>query len=88
MKKLLIAIGLASALVLGVQAAETESKKKQPSAAAEQKAARKALIEKYDTNKNGRLDKKERSQMTPEDATKWENSPAAKKKATEEAAPK
>ena len=86
MKKLLLAISLTCALVLATSAAEGDAKKK-PSAEAEQKANRKALIEKYDTNKNGRLDKEERSKMTPEDQEKWNNSPAEKKKAPEAAKP-
>jgi GH35 family endo-1,4-beta-xylanase len=89
MKKLLIATFLTCALAVAASAAEGDTKppgepKKKATPAAEQKAARKELIEKYDTNKNGRLDKGERSKMTPEDQTKWENAPAAKKKPAEE----
>lgn len=81
MKKLLIAVCLTCVLAGAAQAAEGETKKK-PSV--EQKTLRKELIEKYDTNKNGRLDKEERSKMTAEDQEKWNSiSPAPKKKAGE-----
>ena len=36
----------------------------------EQKAARKALLEKYDTNKDGKLDKEERAKVSVEDKAK------------------
>ena len=82
MKKLWIAVVLATAFTFSVTAAEGEAKPENKDAAAkkkseksalaaEQKALRKELTEKYDTNKNGRLDKKEKSAMTPEDLEKW-----------------
>lgn len=37
----------------------------------EQKQERKALIEKYDLNKDGKLDKDEMAKMTQEDKDKW-----------------
>lgn len=88
MKKLLIATFLTCALTVAATAAEGDTKppgeaKKKATPAAEQKAARKELIEKYDTNKNKRLDKEERSKMTAEDQAKWEST-APKKKAAEE----
>jgi GH35 family endo-1,4-beta-xylanase len=83
MKKLLTAMTLTAALTIGATAAEGDHKpedapaKKKPTLSAEQKALKKELTEKYDTNKNNRLDKEERSKMTPEDAKKWESvSPA------------
>lgn len=86
MKKLIIATCLTCALVVAASAAEGEAKKeKKPSPAAEQKALRKELVDKYDTNKNSRLDKKERAQMTPEDLEKWNNLAAAAKKKSEAA---
>ena len=39
-----------------------------------------AIIAKYDTNKDGRLDKEERAKMTPEDAAKLPPPPDRKKK--------
>jgi len=41
------------------------------------KAAKAEMLAKYDTNKDGKLSKKERAAMTPEDAAKL---PAKKKK--------
>ncbi|HON08804.1 MAG TPA: hypothetical protein PLW02_11970 [Verrucomicrobiota bacterium] len=39
---------------------------------AEQKQERKALIDKYDLNKDGKLDKDEIAKMTQEDKDKWQ----------------
>lgn len=84
MKKLIIAVCLASVFAVTARAAEGEIKKedgekKKPTA--EQKALRKELTEKYDTNKNGRLDKEEKSKMTSEDAEKWKSiTPSPRKK--------
>ncbi|MGC3961483.1 MAG: hypothetical protein QM813_27225 [Verrucomicrobiota bacterium] len=94
MKKLLITIALAAAFACYSNAAEGEAKNENKDAAAkkksekpeksapgaEQKALRKELTEKYDANKNGRLDKEEKSKMTPEDQEKW-NSVASTAKA-------
>jgi opacity protein-like surface antigen len=84
MKKLLIAAGLTCALALAANAAEGEAKKegsehKNSAPGQEQKAIRKELTEKYDTDKSGRLDKEERAKMTPEDAEKWKNAAPPKK---------
>ena len=38
----------------------------------EQKALRKEMLEKYDTNKDGKLDKKERAKISKEDQEKLE----------------
>lgn len=83
MKKLIIAACFTCALAIAANA-EGEAKK----AAApgqEQKAIRKELTEKYDTDKNGKLNKEEKSKMTAEDLAKW-NSAAPKKKEAGEAA--
>ena len=67
MKKLLtIASCVACALALTISALAQE--KKEPTE--EQKKLQKELLEKYDTNKDGKLDKEERSKMTPEDQDK------------------
>lgn len=88
MKKLIIALCLTCAVAVAARAAEGEAKKETTEKAkptAEQKALRKELTDKYDTNKNGKLDKEERSKMTAEDQEKWKSiAPAPKKK---EAAP-
>ena len=47
----------------------------------EQKAQRKALIEKYDANKDGKIDKDERAKMSKEDKEKWQSFGGGKKKA-------
>ena len=89
MKLLFIAACLTCALGLAANAAEGDAKKegsehKSTAPGQEQKAIRKELTEKYDTDKSGRLDKEERAKMTPEDAEKWKNAaPAKKDKATE-----
>jgi hypothetical protein len=85
MKKLLTTIAVAAAFVVTVNAADDNAKKdaapekKNNSHSAEQKALHKELMGKYDTNKNGYLDKEEKSKMTPEDQKKW-NSVASSNK--------
>lgn len=69
MKKLVIALaGLlcAGALVAHAQDAKPPKKK----LTAEQKALRKEMLEKYDTDKNGKLDKTERASISKEDREK------------------
>lgn len=87
MKKILIIVTLACVTAIAARAGETEvkpePKEKKSAPSAEQKAARKELVEKYDANKNGRLDKEERSKMTPEDQEKWKNLAGSKKKEKE-----
>ncbi|HWF19909.1 MAG TPA: hypothetical protein VG754_11605 [Verrucomicrobiae bacterium] len=50
----------------------------------EQKALKKEMLEKYDTNKDGKLDKDERAKMTPEDKAKWSKAFPHKKKKTDD----
>ena len=77
MKKLLATLlGLTCAMALTVNAAEGEKAKPTP----EQKAERKALIEKYDANKDGKVDKEERGKMSKEDKDKWASLGGGKKK--------
>jgi hypothetical protein len=75
MKKLIIATCFSCILVAAAHAAEGEVKKegegKKSAPGQEQKAIRKELTEKYDTDKNGRLNKEEKSKMTAEDLEKW-----------------
>lgn len=61
---------------LSVVAAEQGEKKRGPVLTDEQKA----IIAKYDTNKNGRLEKEEREKMTDEDKAKLPPPPDRKKK--------
>jgi len=70
MKKYIL---LALATVLSVVAAE---QKERPPLT----DAQKAIVAKYDTNKDGKLDKEERAKITPEDAAKLPPPPAGKKK--------
>lgn len=90
MKKILTVMALTAAFAVIANASEGDAKKeetttkKRPTLTAEQKATRKELLDKYDTNKNNRLDKEERSKMTSEDAKKWESIyPAPKAKPTD-----
>lgn len=78
MKKLLVAIvGFACAYTLTVNAADTTDK---PKLTDEQKAIRKEMIAKYDTNKDGKLDKEERAKMSKEDKEKMEKAGLGHKK--------
>ena len=81
MKKTLIAALLASALVASVQAGEGKGKKHEGSP--EQKALHKQMLEKYDTNKDGKLDKDERAKMSKEDREKLRNASGEHKKDAE-----
>lgn len=68
MKKLLLtAAALACAMAVTVNAAD---EKKKPELTDEQKKAQKELLEKYDTNKDGKLDQEERAKMSEEDKEK------------------
>ena len=72
MKKILVAVmGMlcATALVVNAQDATT-SKPKKTKLTAEQKALQKEMLEKYDTNKDGKLDKNERAAISKEDKEK------------------
>lgn len=83
MKKLLIAACLTCALAIAANAAEGDDTKK-AAPGQDQKAVRKELTEKYDTDKNGKLNKEEKAKMTPEDLEKWTKaSPPKKEKAAE-----
>jgi 5-hydroxyisourate hydrolase-like protein (transthyretin family) len=78
MKKILITIiGLLCAASLVVNAQDAKPAKKQFTP--EQKAVQKELLEKYDTNKNGKLDKAEKAKMTTEDKARYKKAFAAKK---------
>ena len=69
------------ALAITAKAADTTDK---PKLTKEQKEARKVLIEKYDANKDGKIDKEERAKMTKEDKEKWQSFSAAKKQEKKE----
>jgi len=91
MKKLFIAACLTCALALSAKAAEGEAKKegeasKHPAQTAEQKALRKEITDKYDTNKDGKLDKEERAKISEEDKAKLEKAGMGSRKKKEAAA--
>jgi hypothetical protein len=69
MKKVLIAfVALACAFTLSANAA---GGKKQHKLTDEQKAVQKELMDKYDANKDGKLDKQEKAKMTKEEKDKY-----------------
>ena len=83
MKKLVIALCVTTAIAIAAHAEETKkdgTAKKHPQLTEEQKTARKALLEKYDTNKDGKLDKEERAKISTEDKAKLEKAGLARKK--------
>jgi hypothetical protein len=75
MKKLIIATVVIGALATGLVARAADKGK-----AAE---VRKELMEKYDTNKDGKIDKDEAEKMAPEDKKKWDRLSGGKKKKSE-----
>ena len=78
MKKLIIAaLGLLCATALVVQAQDAKPKKEMTP---EQKAVMKEMLEKYDTNKDGKLDKTERAAITQEDKDKMAKAGLSKPK--------
>ena len=62
--------GLGSAFLSAANA--DNGGKKHPKAAEERRKTRKEMLEKYDTNKNGKLDKHERAKISKEDQEKLE----------------
>jgi len=72
MKKLLVAaVALFCATAIVVQAQDAAPKKPKKELTAEQKQVQSDMLAKYDTNKDGKLDKAEKSAMTPEDKAAW-----------------
>ena len=79
MKKLLVPIlGFACALALTVSAGE--GKKEHKKLTSDQRKELKELKDKYDTNKDGKLDKEEKAKMSAEDKAKWDAAFPHKKK--------
>jgi hypothetical protein len=77
MKKLLAAfLAIACAAVLTANAADEKKHELTDS----QKAVMKEMLAKYDTNKDGKLDKEERAKMTKEDKQKMEDAGLGHKK--------
>ncbi|MSU58455.1 MAG: hypothetical protein EXS35_09795 [Pedosphaera sp.] len=85
MKKLLMALCITCALALVAHAEDAkkadEGKGKKKAATPEQQAARKALLEKYDANKDGKFDKDERAKISAEELEKAGMAKKGKKKA-------
>ncbi len=70
MKKLLvIALGLFTAMAITVSAADPGKKKEMTD---EQKKLQKEMLEKYDANKDGKLDKEERAKISADDKEKMQ----------------
>ena len=83
MKKLLVACCLTGVLAFAAQADDTKKDseaKAKPTPSAEQKALRKEMTAKYDTNKDGKLDKEERAKISAEDKEKMEKAGLGPKK--------
>jgi len=80
MKKLLVALCFTCALALAVQAEDTKSGKKKHEQTAEQKTLKKDMLAKYDTNKDGKLDKAEKAKISAEDQAKMEKAGLGPKK--------
>ena len=73
MKKTLTILCITCALAVVAQAQDS-SKKHEPT------PEMKALLEKYDTNKDGKLDKAEKSKMSADDKEKLQKASQTKKK--------
>lgn len=84
MKKLLLIVaGLiaASALTVNAQdAAAPKTKTKKPAQTADEKQFKTEMLEKYDTNKDGKLGKKEMDKMSADDKEKMEKARKTPKK--------
>lgn len=79
MKRLVAALCFACVLALTANAQPSVSKKKHV-AADKRKTVMKALLAKYDTNKDGKLEKSERAKMTAKDKARFKKLEHARKK--------
>lgn len=71
MKKILVTIaGVLCATAIAVHADDTTPAPKHHKMTDEQKQVMKDMLEKYDTNKDGKLDKDERAKISAEDKEK------------------
>ena len=88
MKKLLVvALGLLCAAAITVQAQDAAPKKAKKALTAEQQKVKDELLAKYDTNKDGKLDKAEKEAMSGEDKAAWGKLYPPKAKKNADAAP-
>ena len=76
MKKLLVVIAVLVCAVCLTASAGQGKHKLTP----EQKALRKEMLQKYDTNKDGKLDKRERAKMSKEDRERLQKAGLGPKK--------
>ncbi len=84
MKKTVIVICCMLAFSLALQAEDTaKPEKKKPTP--EQKAVMKDIKTKYDTNKDGKLDKEEKAKISAEDKAKMEKAGLGPKKKEDKA---
>ena len=82
MKKLLVAaLALFCATAIMVQAQGTAPKKAKKALTPEQQTVQTEMLKKYDTNKDGKLDKTEKAAMSQEDKDKMTGAGLGKKKA-------
>jgi hypothetical protein len=84
MKKLmLVAVALLCATAITVQAQDSGPKKEKKKMTPEQKQVMTDMLAKYDTNKDGKLDKTEKAAMSQQDKDAWAKAfpPHGKKKA-------
>lgn len=87
MKKTLFVLSLSCVLAVAANAAEKKAEGKvegkKPALTEEQKTLKKEMTDKYDTNKDGKLDKEERAKISADDKAKMEKAGLshAKKKA-------
>ncbi len=65
-------LGGLSPVLLRAADADAAPKKQSKAAAEERRKLRKEILEKYDANKDGKLDKQERAKITKEDREKLE----------------
>lgn len=76
MKRLLFVLSLTCALALGAnaqdKAPEAKAPEAKPAMTEAQKALKKEMTEKYDANKDGKLDKEEKAKISAEDKAKME----------------
>ena len=82
MRAMILALGLCTAAALNVRADDEKKPEppKRPAQTEEQKALRKSMIEKYDTNKDGKLSAEERKAFSSEDKEKWSKAFPPRKK--------
>ena len=88
MKKILVVVlGLLCATAITVQAQDAAPKKEKKALTAEQQKVKDELLAKYDTSKDGKLDKTEKEAMSEADKAAWAKIYPPKGKKNADAAP-